>query len=570
MTALPVPSPAMPSPDALVARARAVLTRPLWAGVALLSLYAVLSLFNSTGGYLGTDTGAKVITLDEMVDGSTLRPDVGYWAEEWDPKGRYHPLYQSARNDEGEWVNVTTLPMLVVAHPLYDFGGYRLALLPAMLGTVLGAFAARDIARQLGSERDGWRAFWVVGCASPLVVYGLDFWEHAIGAGLMTAAAALLLRTARSDRSNLLPAGAGALLGAAASMRTETFVVALVAVGATCITLLWRRRIGAAVMAGALAVTGFALPWTLNDALETALGGNRRSDRVEGVVDAGRSLQLGVRAKEALITWFGTPSFDYPGDVLVGAAMVGSLALAWWAHRRSEARIALLAVATAGVCLLLALSSGLGFVPGALVASPVAAAALVAPRWSPERAVLVAAVLAATFLTWLYQYTGGAGPQWGGRYLLAPTTVLAAAGAVLLGSAPALVRRSFVAGAVVVTAFGVLWLQERSGEIDRLFDQLAVRSEDVVISTNGFLVREGGPATQERRYLSLDATSSVQDAVDDVVRPAGFDTFGVLGGDAPDLDGARRTDTIDIEVLGLALPYHVYEVHSAPDRAPRP
>lgn len=536
------------------------MTHPVWAAMILLGIYGLLSLFNATGGYLGTDTGAKVITLDAMVESSTLRPDVGYWAESWDPNGVYHPLLFTEPNDRGEWVNVTTLPMLIVAHPMYALGGYRLALLPAMLGSVLAAFAGRNIARQLGDGAAGWRAYWTIGLASPLIVYALDFWEHSLGAGLMVASFALLLRSANGVTTWRIPLGAGLLLGASASMRTETFVVASAIVGATCVTLALRRRIALSVAVGLLCLSGFAAMWALNGALESALGGQSRADRVEGVAGSDVLSDLPLRGEEALITWFAAPNYAYPGDVLFGAVFVGAVALAWWFRQHGERRLAVYAVALGSMCFFVPMLNGLGFVPGALIASPVAIAAIVAPGWSATRVLLVGASLVATALTWLFQYTGGANPQWGGRYLLAPTIVLTAVGAVALARGPVLIRRSVLVAAVAVSAFGVAWVQWRTAEIDDLFDELSDQPEDVIISTNGWFVREGGPITQERRYLSLGTEPTVEGAVADVVRPAGFETFGVLGGDPEELPGATLVSTTEFQVVGTSIQYHSYRL----------
>ena len=154
------------------------------------------------------------------------------------------------QNDDGEWINVTTLPMLEAAKPLYDVGGYRLALLWPMLGAVLAAFAVRDVARQLGDDDAGWLAFWVTGLASPIAIYALDFWEHSLGAGLMVAAFALLLRVVRGSRAWWLPFARRRGARAAATMRTESFVAALTFVGGTCLFLLVRRRVAWAFARG--------------------------------------------------------------------------------------------------------------------------------------------------------------------------------------------------------------------------------------------------------------------------------------------------------------------------------
>src|SRR3546814_12247060 len=104
----------------------------------------------SPGGYLGTDTGAKVATLEVMDQRGSAKPQLGYWAEQWDPDGSLHPIYDSDPID-GEWVHVTTLQMLELARPLYALGGYRLTLLLPMAGAVGAAFARSD-ERRLGQE----------------------------------------------------------------------------------------------------------------------------------------------------------------------------------------------------------------------------------------------------------------------------------------------------------------------------------------------------------------------------------------------------------------------------------
>src|SRR5436190_9654898 len=142
--------------------------------VAVLAAYVALAFVNNQRGFLGTDTGAKVATMRVMEQRHrALDPDVGYWAARWDPSGRLHPLYQTARV-ERRWVAVTTLPILYLGEQLYRAGGYRLVLALPMLGSVMAALAARALARRLGAG-DGWAAFWVAALGSPLALYALDF-----------------------------------------------------------------------------------------------------------------------------------------------------------------------------------------------------------------------------------------------------------------------------------------------------------------------------------------------------------------------------------------------------------
>ncbi len=539
-------------------RFRSLATRPVTAALLLLAVYALVAAFHSGEGYLGTDTGAKVITVDRMVEDGTSSPAVGYWAEAWDPDGDYHPLFDSRQNEDGEWINVTTLPMLLVARPLYDLGGYRLALLLPMLGAIGAAFAGRDLARQLGGDDEaGWISYWVIGLASPVAIYAVDFWEHAIGAGAMLGAVTLLVRVVRGA-GPVTAVGAGALLGASAAMRAEAFVVALVAVGAACLALLVRREVGRSVLTGALAVAGFAVPWVANAWLERDLGGNSRSNRVSTEAQREFWTEVPERAEEALVTWFGVPGFGFPQNAVLGAVAVASIVWFVVLHRRGEPSTARLPFAVAVAVYALALAGGLGFVSGALVAVPVAAVAALY-RGGPWRAVLGATVVA-TVLTWTFQLTGGAGPQWGGRYLLVPTLVLVVVGVLALRQSGPAALVPIVGLAAVVTAFGFAWLVHRSHVVDEFFDDLADRPEDVIVVTNGFLVREAGPAYEDHRYLALGRGADLDGAVA-VVEDAGLATFAVLtgGAAAPDLD-AEPVASERLSFLGSPIWYHTYRL----------
>ena len=129
-----------------------------------------------------------------------LDPDLGYWAERFDPDGIACTRSRSHYHIGGRWVNVTTLPMIYAATPLYDLGGLRGILLIPMLGGCLSALAARALARRLATRNpgsSGWIAFWAVGLATPVAVYALDFWEHTIGLAAMLWGVVALLDVAK-------------------------------------------------------------------------------------------------------------------------------------------------------------------------------------------------------------------------------------------------------------------------------------------------------------------------------------------------------------------------------------
>ncbi|HEX2577516.1 MAG TPA: hypothetical protein VHK88_14280, partial [Aquihabitans sp.] len=171
---------------------------------------------------------------------------------------------------------------------------------------------------------------------------------------------------------------------------------------------------------------------------------------------------------------------------------------------------------------------GLDFVPGLFVASPLAVVGLVAARGRVSAPFRWAA-LGSLPLVWLFQYVGGAGPQWGARYALLSAFVLVVAGVVALPELAVPVRRTFVALAVVVTAFGATWMVVRTHGAADADRQLADRPEAVLIAAGetGFLPREFVARADEKRWLAADSADELDEAVA-IVAASGDGTFGVL------------------------------------------
>ncbi len=542
---------------AMAARAERWVRHPVVGAVGLVLVYAVLSLLMDPRGYLGTDTGSKVATLEVMDQRGTAEVDVGYWAEDVDPDGSIHPIYQAERTEDGEWIAVTTLPMLEAARPLYALGGYRLALLLPILGSTLTAVAAGALARRLG-HADGSGAFWLVGLASPLTIYALDLWEHSLGVACIVWSVVLLLDAV--DAPGELPAraaraaGAGALLGLGATMRTETFVYALVAVGSAAAAA-WRRSgaLGRAIGLGAPAVVGFAVPWVLNGLLEAEVGGASRSARASGRVGSGGS-DLSERLKETVLTLVGHNAGGYALSVLVGAAVAMVVVAAFRAEGRGDVRFARVAIALAACVYLIGSLDGLGFVPGLTAAFPVVLAVGWAARDAfPARYVLGVAI-GSLPLVYAFQYVGGGSPQWGGRYTLGSAVLLGVVGLVGLVERFPSTGRGLVALSVVVTVLGVAWLGVRSRGVDHFFDDVKAEAQPVVIVRQAFLVREAGPALLGERWFSTKDEATFTEAVD-AARELGETGFSVVewGSEAPPA-GALPDD---VREVGRALLYFV-------------
>ena len=472
------------------------MTRPLVAACVLMFALFVLSLPNDPGGFLGTDTGGKVATLESIDEGGEFDLDVGYWAADADPEGTIHPLWFTTQFEE-RWVQVTTLPMIVVSAPLYSLGGYRLTLVLPMLGAVAAAFGARALANRLGSRRD-WLAFWIVGLASPVTIYALDLWEHTLGLAAMTwgVVAALDARARPTRWRRALLFGVG--FGLAATMRTEAMIYALVA----GVVMIWpslrRLRLGEVTRNGALAATGAVAVLAANSLLEQAvLGSTLRSGRAAGAATSGGDVdELTERVEEAGLTLFGARASFTSAAYLVGALIVILIVAAVVMARREPAaakRYGILAI----VLQTIRLFGGLGFVPGALVAGPMASVGLgasVAERRhrSDNSAALLIIALGSLPLVWTFQYTGGAAPQWAGRYILLSGLLLTVIGAQWLGTADRWARVGAIGLAAAVTLSGVSWMWVRTNSVADTMRALEQIDTPVQVSDIHHFWREGG------------------------------------------------------------------------------
>jgi hypothetical protein len=496
---------------------------------------------NDPHGTLGTDTGGKLATLHMMERNGGLDPDIGYWAERYDPDGVLQPLHYTYRVGE-RWVNVTTLPMLVAAYPLYVAGGDRAVLLLPMLGAVACALAAAALARRFRGG-DGMRAFWVVGLATPVAIYALDFWEHSIGLALMLWGAVLAWDVMERRAGWRGALGTGLLFGLAATMRTEAFVYFVVTVGISCLVMLVRdRRFARPVTSGIAALAGLSAMLVGNRLLEQLLlGTDLRGARVSGTASASGS-GMSVRVQEAVTTSLG---LGLSGVSSSGAWIVGGIVVAlvaggvWLLSSRDRVRVLAGGVLLAGaaVVYLARFGEGLGFVPGLFTAMPFAMVGLILAWKVPVLRWALAIALVALPIAWVAQYTGGADPQWGGRYVLVSSALLAVAGLVVLHDH----ARAFVGVLLVsalVTAGGVVWLSVRSHTVADGMETILARHDDMLVSRQTHFLREGGAFYDEqRKWLTATTDDQLRDAVD-IASRTGTLEFAVI--DAPDRAQPRQ------------------------------
>jgi hypothetical protein len=308
-------------------------------------------------------------------------------------------------------------------------------------------------------------------------------------------------------------AAGAALFGVAATMRTEALVYAVVTFAVVGVLLVRARRPDVLRVAAASAV-GLVVPLLANHFLETlVLGGGLRAGRASSAATGGGGSML-VRLEDALTTSVGVNHYrPFAVDWIVGAvvALCVGLATARFLDRDPRRRsLGYVLLGVAALVLAVRLSGGLGFLPGLFVASPLAAAG-VAVVARDRRGVPVAAIaLGALPLVWLFQYSGGAFPQWGGRYVLLSGVLLVVIAAAGLARVPRPAAVGLVAFALVVTATGVAWTSLRThGFADSLTAVLA-RGEPVVAVELPHFLREGGAFYgPEARWLTAETDSEL-------------------------------------------------------------
>lgn len=534
---------------------------PAWwpavlASLALLAAYVGLSFVNDPRGFLGTDTGGKVATLEVMQRGGA-DPDLGYWAADLDPDGDLHPLYYTYPFGE-RWVNVTTLPALLVAEPLYDLAGYRGALLVPMLGALLAAHAARALTERIGGRP--WLAFWVIGLASPLVVYALDFWEHTLGVAAL-GWALVWLHDVRTGRRPAAWAGVAALaIGAAGTMRTEALLYGAIAVAGVMVLRTLARDLKGAAIAGITAAVGVVVPLAGNQLLEKALiGEGIRASRAAGTA-AGAGIDMADRIEEGLITSVviraqGSTTAAIAIGLACAGLLAATVALAMSADGERR-RYAPVVAAVVAVIFFVPALGGLGFLPGLTAAAPLAAVGVLALRTKGTARELALYALLVLPGVWATQFTGGAWPQWGGRYVLVSGFVLTVVGLRVLVDAPRWVRVWGVALAVGVSALGLGWMHQRTHSVAATAEVIVGRDEPVLVSTVGHLFREVGAVyTPERRWLTAEDAGELQRSLQ-LAASIGADRVAVLAvaETRPDLSRYRVLDTETVSFLsGISL-----------------
>lgn len=475
--------------------------------MALIAIYGLLNLLANPGAHLLTDVGGKAASLEAMSQRGDWNVDMGYWFEDADPTGQFYPLDKTTLTPNGKWVNTTSLTMIYPMRPLYAVGGARLAALIPMLGGLLCALAAAALERRIDTTSTGRWSFWLVGLASPVVVYALDLWEHSLGLG-MTAVAVVAVHDALHDRMPLrVSALAGLMYGLGATMRQEALVYGFVAGLVLVAVSASRRNVRTSVSRGLAMAAAMIVPLALHTIVEyIVLGGPIRFQRTASTASSGgsgtSSDQLGSALTSTVNLLNGTNPIQTVLGMLFGAGVVW-FTLDMMAGRRPRYS-RLLLIGLFAIALVVYLSD-LTPVPSLIVAAPLTIVGTVAAvrtrTWIP-----LALGLAPLPFVLLSQFPGGDSFQWGARYALLTGLVLTVTAVGLLRREHKQLLTVFTAASIVISLYGAGWAITRinNSAEDRASIATLTDPDDVVVWRSPIVAREFGSMAIGRRWLSAE------------------------------------------------------------------
>jgi hypothetical protein len=441
--------------------------------VALLALVAALSYLALSAAwpasFWSSDSALKMLQVDALKHGRSTIP---YLGQALDPTGRWAPLFPAFFDARPDGLRlVWPLGFAALSLPFYAaLGQTGLYVVPALAGAAT-VYASGRLAERLHA-RAGAPAAAVVALASPVFIYSVSFWEHAVAACLTTWGVLLLVR----ERALL----GGALLAvAAAGFRADVYPL-IAAVGAA--TLLFARarvvRLALGGVLGSLPLWGMNV-WLTGHAIPLNAAKNFSTISWSYLRDAGPS---------ALSTFLLSPVVPWESAVAVPVAVALLFVLA--ARRASVVLVPLaLAVAVMAALSLPRSLAELWAAPtyhGLLQACPFALfAAALRPRESasPTAARLLKGTVALHGLAYFVSIslTSQLGPaggfvEWGPRFFLPffPLVVPLAVGAVLQASSAtaATAAALLVAVALVFELAGYVGLRaftQRKADLGRIY-----------------------------------------------------------------------------------------------------
>ena len=496
---------------------------------AVLGVYLVVNLFTSPDGHLLADPGGKAASLEAMRQRGDWNPDIGYWFQDVDSEGRFFPLERTSRTANGDFVNTTSLTMVLAAKPLYDIGGPSLAVLIPLLGGLATAVAAAALERRLDPLSDGKWSFLLVGLSSSVVVYTTDLWEHTLALAATTFCVVKVLDAVNQKQTLVSALYAGLAIGLAITMRQEALIYGFVAGVVLVVVLTARAGTRSSIPAGLAMMSGVGFPIALHTGLELVLlGGAARVERsieTAGVAGSGPLSRLDGAATTTVNLLSGPdPLSAIAGIVLLGlgAHIVRSGFSGEWPERS----VRLFGVLLASALIVHAVRQSP--VSAVFIATPLMLVGVIAgvrnKRW-----VLVALGAAPIPLVLLTQFPNFHQYQWGGRYLLGSAVVFTVLAVVHTRQQNTRIFATFVVATIAITAYAIPYSVLRINGVseDRAAVEQLTEVDEVVVWRSGSTARDLGQLSVSRQWLSASQIAD-QRALASVFERQSIDSFVLI------------------------------------------
>ena len=191
--------------------------------IVLIAFFGAAQLFVlPPEGWVTGDQGSKFLQARAFARNGPLNPGIDVLSRDLDPDYRYQE--PKMKNRRGRLVSEFLWLLPLITAPFYLIFGMRgLYVVPA-LSVMAIAMAAVALGRRLTGTRGEWTP-WLVVFATPVVVYGLEYWEHAPAVACVMAAA-VLGYPGGSGRwpDSVRSCAAGAAVGVGALFREEVAV----------------------------------------------------------------------------------------------------------------------------------------------------------------------------------------------------------------------------------------------------------------------------------------------------------------------------------------------------------
>jgi len=182
-------------------------------------------------GFVTGDQGSKFLQARAFADQGPLNPSIEVMSRDIDPD--YQRQEPKLKNRRGRLVSEFLWLLPLLSAPFLRVLGMRgLYVIPAM-AVLLVFWAAMTLGRSAHDPR-GMASAWLVTLGTPLLLFGLELWEHAPAAACVMVAA-VLLAPPRTSRASFIGAGVAIAFGVLFREEVAPALPALLLARAACL-----------------------------------------------------------------------------------------------------------------------------------------------------------------------------------------------------------------------------------------------------------------------------------------------------------------------------------------------